>query len=225
MHGLGLETEFVAIPPEAAQQDQQHEGGRARLAAPVEVARARGRIPAQGAPGDHAQHDGAHQPYFLPEEFHRFLGAGFEDDAQVVRGNALAIKDEQVDFRRQGQEGGHQQPVEVGGALEDAPDGQPGQQLEREHLPRMLERTPQQRGDEGHGRQRGIRQEQDQIGGAKQGAHKGGREGSEKCPLLSILLLSCGHTRMCTADAWPQGKNAKSSIVYACRHPRIVAKD
>jgi len=37
----------------------------------------------------------------------------------------------------------------------------------------MFERTPQQRGDEGHGRQQGIRQEQEQSGGAKQGAHKG----------------------------------------------------
>ena len=202
MQNLGLETEFVAIPPEAAQQDQQYEGGRARLAAPVQVARARGGIPGQRAPGDHAQHDGAHQPHFLPEEFHRFLGAGFEDDAQVVRGNALAIEDEQVDFRRQGQEGGHQQPVEVRGALEHAPDSQPGQQLEAEHLPGMLGRTPQQRGDEGHGRQQGICQEQEQSGGAKQEAHKGGREGSEKCPLLSILLLSCGRTRMRASDAW-----------------------
>ena len=116
----------------------------------------------------------------MPEEFHRFLGAGFEDDAQVVRGNTLAIEDEQVDFRRQGQEGGHQQPVEVRWAFEHAPDSQPGQQLKAEHLPGMLEGSPQQRGDEGHGRQQGIRQEQEQSGRAKQEAHKGGAGGQRK---------------------------------------------
>ena len=129
-----------------------------------------------------------------------------------MRGNALAIKDEQVDFRRQGQEGGRQQPVKICGAFENAPHGKPRQQFEGEHLPGMFERAPQQCGDKGHGRQQGIGQQQEHSGGAKQGAHKGGQRKMSAIINPFVILRSYKYG---LAQCLQAGKNIKYLMILA----------
>jgi hypothetical protein len=174
---LGRNPEFMAVRPDCGAQRQRAERGPARRILPVEVARQERRPEAGAPPRQHADHHGQHRPCLVAEELHRFRGTGLGDDAQVVGRDALAIISKQIHFGRQRQEGGDQEPVEPGRALEHGPHRHPGDELDAEHLPWPRQRLAHQHGDEGHGRQRQVGEQQVEVGGAQQGSHRQGRWG------------------------------------------------
>jgi hypothetical protein len=116
----------------------------------------------------------------------------------VVRGNALAVEHQQVDFGRQRQESRDQQPVEIRRALEQRPHGGPGGDLDAEDLPAVIDRVAEQYAQPRYQRQRQVAEQDEQVGRAEpggQGRQRRQREhGGQKTgrALLSVLLAPPG---------------------------------
>jgi hypothetical protein len=163
----------MAIRPQRAPGQQHRQHHPAALAGPVELARAARHAPRVPPPEQHAHYHRQHQPDLGAEELHRLFRRGLGDDAEMMRGDALAVELVQIDFGRQRQERGQQQEMEIPGALEYGPDGDPRHQLDGQHARRAVERLAEQGRGERHGRQQHVGNQQEQAGRAEQDAHEG----------------------------------------------------
>ena len=167
-------AEGLAVGEHRRRQAERRQHGPARAVVPVEVAGAPGGKPGRAEPQQHGEDDRAQQPGLPAQEFQRLAGAGLGDDAEVVGRDALSVIGEQVEFGRQGQEGRQQRPVEPCRALEQGPDGDPGEDPGAQQRPRVAALQAHQARGERRGGQRGVAQQEVQVGGAQQRVRRAG---------------------------------------------------